>query len=266
MHERREQIHEMDQLVTHLARGHVARPADDAGRPVGALERGEVTAAPRSGEAGPLAAGRIGIHRRHAVGGVRAVVRRPHHDRVVGHAELVEGVEDAAGEGVDLGQQVGEVAALGGLRELGVRDGRDVDLGVRQVGVERLAGRLRPLHEVDRPVRDLAVEACPVLGVVGTDGLGLLPPPTCASRWSGTRAGSAPCPRREPRLPARPGSHDCIVQKTSSAVRRLQDASSNPKSMGPRWFGSLPRCHLPHMPVGVPGVGQRLGGGDLPSG
>ena len=49
-----------------------------------------------------------------------------------------------------------------------------MNLGVREVGVERLAGRLRALHEVDRPVGDLAIEPDAELGVVDGDRLRLL--------------------------------------------------------------------------------------------
>ena|GEM_PF-3133696 len=43
-----------------------------------------------------------------------------------------------------------------------------------------------------------------------------------------------------------------MVHSTSSAVRGLHTASSNPKSTGLRCSGSLPRCHLPHIPVAYP--------------
>ena len=48
------------------------------------------------------------------------------------------------------------------------------------------------------------------------------------------------------------GKYDCIVHRTSSAVRGDQTASSKPKSTGLRVSGSLPRCHLPHIPVAYP--------------
>ncbi|MDT2005589.1 sulfatase-like hydrolase/transferase [Rhodococcus opacus] len=48
------------------------------------------------------------------------------------------------------------------------------------------------------------------------------------------------------------GKYDCMVHSTSSAVRGHHTASSNPKSTGLRCSGSLPRCHLPHIPVAYP--------------
>src|SRR5579863_9118232 len=48
------------------------------------------------------------------------------------------------------------------------------------------------------------------------------------------------------------GKYDCIVHITSSAVRGDHTASSKPKSTGLRCSGSLPRCHLPHIPVAYP--------------
>jgi predicted glutamine amidotransferase len=53
------------------------RPADQARRAVGALQRGEVTAPPRSGEPFPLPTEGIGIAGGHPVVGVSAVVRGP---------------------------------------------------------------------------------------------------------------------------------------------------------------------------------------------
>ena len=43
-----------------------------------------------------------------------------------------------------------------------------------------------------------------------------------------------------------------MVHNTSSAVRGLHTASSKPKSTGLRLSGSLPKCHLPHIPVAYP--------------
>src|SRR5215471_21588751 len=48
------------------------------------------------------------------------------------------------------------------------------------------------------------------------------------------------------------GKYDCMDHSTSSAVRGHHTASSNPKSTGLRLSGSLPRCHLPHIPVAYP--------------
>ncbi len=49
-----------------------------------------------------------------------------------------------------------------------------------------------------------------------------------------------------------------MVHRTSSAVRGHHTASSNPKSTGLRCSGSLPRCHLPHIPVAYPASERAL--------
>ena len=110
----------------------------------------------------------------HAEGRIAAVVGGPHDDRVLGEPEVVQRVQDLAGEGVHLDQQVREISALRLAREFGIGDRRDVHLGVGQIHVERLALLLRPGHEVDRPGGDLAIEPGAELGVVGGDDLGLL--------------------------------------------------------------------------------------------
>jgi hypothetical protein len=118
-----EQIDQVDQLVADLAGRHPVRPADDAGSPVGALQGGEVAAPPGSREPGPLAPEGIGVAGRVAEVGVGAVVGGPDHDRVLGDAQLVQGVEDTAGEGIHLREQIGQVAVLGRAGELRVGDG-----------------------------------------------------------------------------------------------------------------------------------------------
>ena len=61
----------------------------------------------------PLTTDRIRVDRRVVVGRVGAVVGGPDHDRVIGDAQLLELVEDLAGEVVHLGQDVGPVPTLG---------------------------------------------------------------------------------------------------------------------------------------------------------
>ena len=173
LHERREEVDLVDELVADLARGNVSGPPDDARRPVRALERGEQPAPPRSRRPVPLTARRVWVNGREAVGGVGTVVRRPHDDRVVGDAELVELVEDHPGEVVHLGEDVSPVPSLGLPRVLGVWNRWDVHLRVRQVEIEGLARVLGAGHEVAGPFGDLAVEARPELGVVGGEHLGL---------------------------------------------------------------------------------------------
>ncbi len=135
----------------------------------------EVNYPPRHGPAAvPLPADRIGVDRGHPVVGIGAVVGRPHHDRVVRDPQLVELVEDHAGEVVHSGEHVGPVPARGRPGVLGVGDRRDVDLCVRQVQVERFAVIFGSAHELGRPLGDLAVEPGPEPGVVGGDHLGLL--------------------------------------------------------------------------------------------
>ena len=172
-HQRREEVDLVDELVTDLPRGDLPRPANDARRSVRALERGEQRAPPRAGERVPPTARRVRVARRRVKRRVGTVVGRPHDDRVVSHAELVELVEDHSGEVVHLGQDVGPVALLGLAGVLGVGDRRVVDLRVGQVQVERLAVARRAGHEVARPVGDLAVETGAPLGVVVRQHLGL---------------------------------------------------------------------------------------------
>ena len=56
LHQRGEEVDLVDQLVADLAGGHLPGPADEARRPVGALQRGEQPAPPGPGEPVPLAA------------------------------------------------------------------------------------------------------------------------------------------------------------------------------------------------------------------
>ena len=213
-------------------------------------------AAPRSREAGPLPAEGIGIPCGHPEGRIAAVIGGPHDDRVVGEPEVVQRVQDLAGEGIHLDQQVGEISALRLAREFGVGDRRDVYLGVGQIHVERLALLLRPGHEVDRPRGDLAIEPCAEVSVVGGDDLGLvalLPRVDRLRReWdlglaSIGRGGHGAL--REIRL-HRP--HDFVGG--SRAPDSLVEAEVH-RAAAIRIAAEVP---LPPHPRGVPGVRQRL--------
>jgi hypothetical protein len=102
-------VHE---LVADLPRRHVARPADDARGPVRTLKAGEQTAPPWPREPGPQAPELVAIPLWYGVSGVGAVVGGPHDDRVINDPELVEGVEEPAGEIVHLGQTSAQFPCL----------------------------------------------------------------------------------------------------------------------------------------------------------
>ena len=102
--QRGERVDLVHELITDLPGRHMTGPTDHARRPVGALERGEQPV--------PHTSRRIWVDRGHAIRGVRTVIRDPHDDGVVGKPWLVELVQDDAGEGVHLGQDVSPVAAL----------------------------------------------------------------------------------------------------------------------------------------------------------
>ena len=232
LHQRGEEVDLVHELVADPAGGHLPGPADQARRPVGALQRGEQPAPPRPGEPVPLAARRIRVDRREAVGGVGAVVGGPHHDGVLGDAQLVELVEDRAGEVVHLGENVGPVPPLGLARVLRVRDRRDVDLRVGQVDVEGLARLLGAGHEVAGPLGDLAVESGPELGVVGRR-RPRTSRPSSASRSAPVPAGSASAPHTGRRSPRHPGS-----RTASSTAPHRRCAGTTP----PRRTRSPPGC------------------------
>ena len=133
----------------------MARPAHQAGNaerafPVGVLLRAEV----RHGAVGP------GVHVRAVVGGVD-------NDRVVGDAQVVEGLEDRADRLVVLDHAV-DVLAVAVLVAAAVL-GADVRAEVHARGVEpaeeRFAGVFLPLHVVDGRGGGLVVDRLhPLLG------------------------------------------------------------------------------------------------------
>ena len=174
-HQGREHVDQVHHLVADLAGRHLAGPADEARRAVRALERGEVAAPPRPGEALPLTAGRVGVDRRHPVG--RSAPLSEAQTTIVSSASPSSSSVSRILP-VKASIWVSRSAKLPRLVlpcELRVRDRRDVDLRVGQVHVERLVVVLRPGHEVDRPVGDLAVEPGAELRVVGGDASGFSP-------------------------------------------------------------------------------------------
>ena len=212
----------------------------------------------------PLTAHRIRVDRREAVRGVGAVVGGPHHDRVLGDAQLVELVEDHAGEVVHLGEDVGPVPPLGLARVLRVRDRRDVDLRVGQVDVEGLACLLGAGHEIARPLGDLPVEPGPELGVVDRDDLGLL---ALLPRVDRLRF------QRDLRLPRiRGGGHRAIREVGLHRPQHLIGGARAPHRLvepevhRAALLGVAAQVPLAPHPGGVPGVRQCLGDRDLPPG
>jgi hypothetical protein len=126
------------------------------------------------GAVGPDTVGSCHLSLQVAPDGVGAVVRGPHHDRVLSQPELVEDVQDPAGEVVNLDQNVGPVPVLGLTHALRIGDRRIVHLRVRQVHVEGPPFIGAPGHEVDRRLGDPPVEPGPELRIVGGDYLMLL--------------------------------------------------------------------------------------------
>ena len=64
---------------------------------------------------------------------------------------------------VESDDELGKVAGTGAAREVGMRQGREVQLRQRHIGEERPAGGRLALHEVDRPARELAVDESPLV-------------------------------------------------------------------------------------------------------
>ena len=171
-----------DDVVGHLARLDLARPAEHGRHPVGAFPVRVLLAAERRHRSV-----RPRVH-------VRAVVGRVHDEGVVGDAEIIQRLEDRADilVVVDHGVVIRALPSprLADALRLGM--GAEVHVGRIHPDKERLAGVLLPLDEVHGTVGDVVVDRYhPLLG----QRAGVLASPACRPCRSADRLSGRPCPR-----------------------------------------------------------------------
>ncbi|MDT4846944.1 hypothetical protein FQZ97_809890 [compost metagenome] len=155
----------MDDFVGHLARLHPAGPPDDEGDAQAAFHGGVVGAAPGASGA--------------AVGFAElgAVVAAENEDRVVAQAQFVHGAGYLPDAVVHFHHRIGEIPGAGAPREVGVRQGGEMQMHQRQVE-KKWAARLGVLaHEADGAVHEFGVDAAAGVQVVELDVLGRLARP-----------------------------------------------------------------------------------------
>jgi hypothetical protein len=160
----RQQVDDMDNLVTDTARGYLARPAHQEGRTHGALPRSEVIAAPGSGGAMP----RVEV--------LGTVITEPQDHRVVPNLQVVYGIENLAGTVVDFREHVGVLAVAGSAIETWMRKRRQVRLRVGDKGEERPVVPGVALYEPDGTLIQFGVDFTAGLNIVGFNISGIFPP------------------------------------------------------------------------------------------
>ena len=107
--ERREEIHDVNDLIADAARGNLAGPTDGEWRPQRGLHGSEVCTSPRAAVAFPR------------VSGLWTVVAGEDDDGIVFDAGFFDRIEDLARTIVHLGKAVGPIAVAGSAGELGIR-------------------------------------------------------------------------------------------------------------------------------------------------
>jgi hypothetical protein len=136
----------VDDLVADAASRNMPRPTDDERRPERTLHVGETIAAPRTGRSLPRPSR------------LWAVVTGEDDDGFVANAQRVDSGEEIADMSVHLRETVGKVAIASLALELRVRQGREVNERIGDIGVEWFAVSDAALHEVDRPPCDLLID------------------------------------------------------------------------------------------------------------